>query len=102
MSNYEKMFSYNGKTTKLIGPLRTKTYNEIYQYISEKQKNKELPFNGSYLGENELAKTIYEKPEKYFTSDLMEKIEEYAAAEFTYGGIPIEEELETEIEEEDV
>ena len=32
----------------------------------------------------------------------MEKIEEYAAAEFTYGGIPIEEELETEIEEEDV
>ena len=53
-------------------------------------------------GAKQYAKTIYEKPEKYFTSDLMEKIEEYAAAEFTYGGIPIEEELETEIEEEDV
>ena len=53
-------------------------------------------------GAKQYAKTIYEKPEKYFTSDLMEKIEEYAAAEFTYGGIPIEEEVETEIEEEDV
>ena len=68
MSNYEKMFSYNGKTSKLIGPLRTKIYNEIYQYVSEKQKNNKLPFDGNYLGDNELAKNIYEK--KYFLKDL--------------------------------
>ena len=68
MNQYKKMFEHKGKAAKLIGNTRTKIYNETYQYISEKQKNKTLPFHGEYLGDNELAKNIYEK--KYFLKNL--------------------------------
>ena len=68
MNKVKKMFDYEGKTTKLIGHTRTKTYNELYDHISLKQENKELPFHGDYLGDNELAQNIYEK--KYFLKDL--------------------------------
>ena len=68
MSEYQKMFNYNGKTTKLIGSTRTKIYNEMYDHLSQKQLNNELPYHGNYLGDNELAKNIYEK--KYFLKDL--------------------------------
>ena len=68
MSEYQKMFNYNGKTTKLIGPTRTKIYNEMYDHLSDKQEKEELPYHGDYLGGNELAKNIYEK--KYFLKDL--------------------------------
>jgi len=68
MTQIEKMFAHDGKTTKRIGPTRAKIYKELYQYISEKQENKELPFNGNYLGDNELAQNIYQK--KYYLKDL--------------------------------
>jgi len=68
MTQIEKMFSYEGKTTKLIGKTRSKIYEELYNYISEKQNNNELSFHGNYLGENELAHNIYEK--KYYLKDL--------------------------------
>ena len=60
MSNIENMFKYQGKTTKVIGASRTKTYKELYDHVSSLQGNK-LPFNGNYLGDNELAQNIYEK-----------------------------------------
>tara|TARA_Y100000817_G_scaffold215708_1_gene169646 strand:+ start:518 stop:1594 length:1077 start_codon:yes stop_codon:yes gene_type:complete len=41
-------------------------------------------------GSKQYAKTIYGDPEKYFTNDIMEKIEEYVAKEYTYGGMPEE------------
>ena len=63
MNKVKKMFDYEGKTTKLIGHTRTKTYNELYDHISLKQENKELPFHGDYLGDNELAHNIYETNE---------------------------------------
>ena len=72
MTEYQKMFQYDGKTTKLIGQTRTKIYHEMYDHISEKQENSDLPFDGDYLGDNELAKTIYEK--KYFLKDLSNKL----------------------------
>jgi len=72
MTEYQKMFQYDGKTTKLIGPARAKIYNEMYDHISEKQGGNELPFDGNYLGDNELAKNIYEK--KYFLKDLNNKL----------------------------
>ena len=67
MKQIEKMFSHEGKTTKVVGTSRIKAYKEIYRHISEKQGN-ELPYHGDYLGDNELAKSIYQK--KYFLKDL--------------------------------
>ena len=72
MNHIEKMFAHKGKSSKLIGDTKSKVYKEIYKYVSEKQSNKELPFNGNYLGDNELAKNIYEK--KYFLKDLSNKL----------------------------
>ena len=54
------------------GYTRSKLYEEIYNYISDKQQNNDLPFHGDYLGDNELAKNIYEK--KYFLKDLDNKL----------------------------
>ena len=68
MSKIEQMFDFQGKTTKLIGSNRAQAYKEVYDHLSEKQKNNELPIHGNYLGNNELAQTIYEK--KYFLKDL--------------------------------
>ena len=68
MTQIEKMFAHQGKTTKLIGKTRTKIYNDLFTYISEKIDSKELPFNGNYLDNNELAQNIYEK--KYYLKDL--------------------------------
>ena len=67
MKKIEKMFGHEGKTTKVVGTSRIKTYKELYKHISEKQ-GKELPYHGEYLGDNELAKSIYQK--KYFLTDL--------------------------------
>ena len=68
MSKIERMFDSSGKTAKLIGYLRTQTYRDIYNHISEQQNNSELPTHSNYLGDNELAKSIYEK--KYYLKDL--------------------------------
>ncbi len=67
MKQIEKMFSHEGKTTKVVGTSRIKAYKEIYKHISEKQGN-ELPYHGDYLGGNVLAKSIYQK--KYFLKNL--------------------------------
>ena len=67
MIDIENMFKYQGKTTKVIGSTRTKTYKELYDHISSLQGNK-LPYDGNYLGDNELAQTIYEK--KYYLKNL--------------------------------
>lgn len=67
MTDIENMFKYQGKTTRVIGPSRTKTYKELYDYISSLQGNK-LSFHGNYLGDNELAQTIYTK--KYYLKNL--------------------------------
>ena len=69
MNDIKKMFSHKGKSSKLIGNLRSKVYEELYNHISEKQKNKELDYHGDYLGDNELAKNIYTK--KYFLKDFI-------------------------------
>ena len=42
MTQIEKMFSHEGKTTKLIGKARAKIYEELYNYISDKQTNNEI------------------------------------------------------------
>ena len=43
MSKIEQMFDYEGKTKKVIGDTKAQAYEEIYQYISDKQKNQDLP-----------------------------------------------------------
>ena len=54
MSNIDNMFKYQGKTTRVIGTARTKTYKELYEHISSLQGNK-LSYDGNYLANNELA-----------------------------------------------
>ena len=68
MSKIEQMFDFKGKTTRIIGTSRTQAYKTIYNHITEKQKAKELSTHSNYLGDNELAQSIYEK--KYYLKDL--------------------------------
>jgi len=68
MSKIEQMFDYEGKTKKVIGDTKAQAYKEVYQHISDKQKSKDLSIHKNYLGDNELARSIYEK--KYFLKDL--------------------------------
>ena len=62
------MFNHKGKTTKLIGETRAQAYSEKYQHLTKLQEKDELPYDGNYLGDNELAQNIYQK--KYFLKDL--------------------------------
>jgi len=72
MSKIEQMFDFKGKTTKVIGSSRTQAYKDIYNHITDKQKSKELSTHSNYLGDNELAQSIYEK--KYYLKDLDNKL----------------------------
>ncbi len=71
MEHIQQMFEHTGKTTKVVGTSRIKAYKELYEHITEKQGN-ELPYHGDYLGDNELAQSIYQK--KYFLKDLDNKL----------------------------
>ena len=45
MSNtaVENMFTHDGKTVKIIGKTRNKTYQDLYMQLSQLQKEKEIP-----------------------------------------------------------
>ena len=62
------MFKHQGKTSKLIGSQRLKSYQYAYNHISNMQKENKLPTHKNYLGDNELAKSIYEN--KYYLKNL--------------------------------
>ena len=62
------MFQYEGKASKLIGTQRLNAYESAYRHLTEMQKTGNLPISDNYLGDNELAKNIYEK--KYYLKDL--------------------------------
>ena len=62
------MFEYDGKTVKIIGKARIKTYKELYNYIEDLQQNKDIETHNNYLGDNVLAQNIYEK--KYYLKDI--------------------------------
>jgi len=70
---------------------------EKYEVIKKVSTRYELPDGTKVFG-----KAINEDPEKYFTEDIMKRLEEAAKKEFSYGagGMPVgvEEELETEEE----
>ena len=53
---------------------------EKYEIVKKVGTRYELPD-----GRKEFGKTIYESPEKYFTDEMMEKIDEAAKKEFSYG-----------------
>ena len=55
---------------------------EKYEVIKKVGTRYELPD-----GRKEFGKTIYESPEKYFTDEMMEQIDEAAKKEFSYGFI---------------
>ena len=48
-------------------------------------------------GSKVYEKAIYKDPEKYFTPDVMEKIEKYVAGKFKYGSAIEEETDDTEL-----
>ena len=62
------MFKHEGKIVNIIGKTRIKTYKELYNYLEDLQKNKEIEIHDNYLGDNVLAQTIYEK--KYYLKDI--------------------------------
>ena len=62
------MFNHKGKTVNIIGKSRIKSYQELYDYIEDLQRNKEVDTHTNYLGDNVLARNIYEK--KYFLKDI--------------------------------
>ena len=69
MSNQiNAMFKHEGKISKLIGTQRLKIYESTYNHISSMQQENKLPMLDNYLGDNELAKNIYEK--KYYLKNL--------------------------------
>ena len=53
---------------------------EKYDIIKKVGTRFELPD-----GKKEFGKTIYESPEKYFTEEMMKKIDEASKKEFSYG-----------------
>ncbi|NKB25088.1 MAG: adenosylcobalamin-dependent ribonucleoside-diphosphate reductase [Kiritimatiellae bacterium] len=66
------MFNHQGKTVRVIGKNRIKTYQDIYKHLDHLQQANVLPTHDNYLGDNELAKNIYSK--KYFLKDLNEDL----------------------------
>ena len=74
----KNMFNYQGKTVNVIGKTRVKTYKELYEYIDQLQKTKDLPQHNDYLGGNELANNIYEivatDPSYIYRIDVSDKI----------------------------
>ncbi|MBN2424413.1 MAG: adenosylcobalamin-dependent ribonucleoside-diphosphate reductase [Calditrichaceae bacterium] len=71
------MFKYKGKFTKLGGKKNLSKYQNLYLMLRKKQNSGDIPVHpeGQYLGENELAKNIYEK--KYFVKDLDNQLLEF-------------------------
>ena len=64
----KNMFDHEGKTVNVIGKSRVKAYQELYDYVEELQKNNEVGMHKNYLGDNVLARNIYEK--KYYLKDI--------------------------------
>jgi len=64
------MFNHKGKFNKICGKQNLKNYQNLYLMLKKKQNNGEIPVHpeGNYLGDNELARNIYEK--KYYVKDL--------------------------------
>ena len=60
------MFKHKGKFVDLCGKKNLKNYQNLYLMLKKKQNAGEVPVHpeNNYLGDNELAKNIYEK--KYF------------------------------------
>ena len=68
MNYIDKMFEYEGKTAKVIGKSKIKTYRMLYDALTAMQESSEIPTHDEYLGGNELAESIYRK--KYYLKDL--------------------------------
>jgi ribonucleoside-diphosphate reductase alpha chain len=68
------MFKHDGKFTKITGKKSLKSYQNLYLMLKKKQTAGELPLHpdGKYLGDNDLAKNIYEK--KYYVKDLNNRL----------------------------
>ncbi len=64
----KRMMNYEGKMTKKVPKKFIETYKDVYFYLMEKLSNGSLKQHENYLGENELAKSIYIN--KYFLRDL--------------------------------
>ena len=66
------MFKHEGKTVKIMGKNRLKTYKELYEYIEELQQDKQIKKHNNYLGDNVLAQNLYQK--KYYLKDIDTKL----------------------------
>ena len=55
------MFNHRGKADAILGKKHINNYESIYNHLTKLQSKKEIPFNGKYLSDNELASNIYQK-----------------------------------------
>jgi ribonucleoside-diphosphate reductase alpha chain len=71
---FTDMFAHKGKYKDLISLESLKLYQDLYKKLRQKQEDGALPLHptNEYLGDNELARNIYEK--KYFVKDLDNKL----------------------------
>ena len=68
------MFNHRGKADAILGKKHINNYEFIYNHLSDLQSKKDIPFDGKYLSDNELASNIYQK--KYYLKDLNNEIVE--------------------------
>ncbi len=69
------MFDHRGKADAVLGKKHINNYEYIYNHLTDLQENKDLPFDGKYLSDNELASNIYQK--KYYLKDLNNEVVEH-------------------------
>ena len=90
-SMVDVMLNYDHGLNPYYGLVDIALKYEIFNKVSTRI---ELP-NGTKVYE----KTIYGNPEKYFTEDIMERLEVAVAKEFKYGNMSIDEEQEVKEQE---
>lgn len=86
----EVLVTYSEGLSRYYGLLELAEKANIFKKVSTRY---ELP-----NGEKQFGKTINENPEKYFTQDILEQLDDFAKREFMYGK-PSVEELDSEVEE---
>lgn len=70
---FSEMFKHKGKYRELSSHSNIKQYQDLYMMLRKMQSEGKLPIHpqNNYIGDNELAKNIYEK--KYYVKDLDNK-----------------------------
>lgn len=67
-NSFNEMFNYKSKLASMLPEEYLERYKRVYAKLREMQEKGKLPVHQNYLGDNELANSIYKK--KYYMKDL--------------------------------